>query len=104
MSGYTGKLISNVRPATPIVCFTSDEAVVRDLNIYWGVKPFKIKSVKSLESVIKLVEKKLLAEKIAKAGDVVIILCGMPIIAKGQTNLLKVHRLKAHRMNRSQAK
>jgi pyruvate kinase len=93
MSGYTGKLISNVRPATPIVCFTSDETVVRDLNIYWGVKPFKIKLVKNLEDVIKLVERKLLAEKIAKVGDVVIIICGMPIIAKGQTNLLKVHKI-----------
>ncbi|MFC1855725.1 pyruvate kinase alpha/beta domain-containing protein, partial [Thermodesulfobacteriota bacterium] len=93
MSGYTGKLISNVRPKTPIICFTPDERVVRELNIYWGTQSVKITVLKSLENVIKKVERELLSKKIAKVGDVVIIVCGMPIIATGQTNLLKIHRI-----------
>jgi pyruvate kinase len=93
MSGYTGKLISNVRPKTPVICFTPDERVIRELNIYWGLKPIKVGVIKSLESVIKKVEGELLTKKIAKVGDVVIIICGMPIIATGQTNLLKIHKM-----------
>ncbi len=97
MSGYTGKLISNVRPSTPIVCFSSDDRVVRELNVYWGVTPIKMKLVKSLEEIIDVVEKKLLSENIASVGDVIIIICGMPIIATGQTNLLKIHKIEGVR-------
>jgi pyruvate kinase len=93
MSGYTGKLISNVRPKTPIVCFTPDEHVVRELNIYWGVKPVRIRLIQNFENVIGKVESELMKRKIAKKGDVIIIICGMPIIATGQTNLLKIHTI-----------
>lgn len=93
MSGYTGKLISNTRPRTPIICFTSSDKVVRELNIYWGIKPIKIELIESFEEVIKVVEKQLIARKIAKVGDIVIVICGVPIVATGQTNLLKIHKI-----------
>lgn len=97
MSGHTGKLISKERPSTPVICFTADERVVRELNIYWGIKPIKITLIKSFEGVIKKVEKELVEKKMAKAGDVVLIICGMPIIATGQTNLIKIHRIKGNK-------
>ncbi len=93
MSGYTGKLISNVRPKTPVICFTSSERVVRELNIYWGLKPVKIELIRDFEKVIEVVEKVLIEKKIAKKSDVIIVICGVPIIATGQTNLMKIHRI-----------
>ena len=48
------------------------------------------------ENIIKKVESELINMRFAKVGDIVIIICGMPIIATGQTNLLKIHKIEGN--------
>lgn len=91
-SGSTAALISKFRPPFPIVAFTQPLATMRRLAIYWGVKPFPIGVMTGTDEQILAVEAILLNSGFRK-GDVVVITMGVPVEARGSTNLMKVHKL-----------
>ena len=92
-SGTTALLISKYRPSTPVIAFTPHEAVRRRMGLFWGVIPKIMRTIVSTDRLIEEVEKSLLAEKLVKHGDTIILLMGAPIYKKGTTNLMKVHRV-----------
>jgi len=57
------------------------------------VFPRIMRAIVSTDRLVEEVEKSLLAEKMARRGDNLVILMGAPIYRKGTTNLLKVHRI-----------
>ncbi len=95
-SGSTAALISRFRPAIPIVAFTNAVEIQRKLSIYWGVRTRPITILESMEQQIALAEQSLLAAGLRK-GDIVVIIMGTPIEARGSTNLMKIHKLGAGR-------
>lgn len=95
-SGSTAALISRFRPPIPIVAFTNSVCIQRKLSLYWGVKSRSIQILESMEQQIALAEQKLLSAGLRK-GDIIIIIMGTPIEARGSTNLMKVHKLGAGR-------
>lgn len=95
-SGSTAALISRFRPAIPIVAFTNAVEIQRKLSIYWGVRTRPIQMLESMEQQIALAEQSLLAAGLRK-GDIVVIIMGTPIEARGSTNLMKIHKLGAGR-------
>ncbi|MCS7192141.1 MAG: pyruvate kinase [Armatimonadetes bacterium] len=92
-SGFTALLVSKRRPKTPIIAFTPDEKVQRRLNLLWGVNPKFLPFVKSTDELLNLVDERLIAEGLAQKGDVVVIIAGIPVPAKGQANFLKIHQV-----------
>lgn len=95
-SGSTAALISRFRPPIPIVAFTNSVAIQCKLSLYWGVKSRSIQILESMEQQVALAEQKLLSAGLRK-GDIIIIIMGTPIEARGSTNLMKVHKLGAGR-------
>ena len=95
-SGSTAALISRFRPAIPIIAFTNEVGIQRKLALYWGVRTQPIQILENMEQQIELAEQSLLATGLRR-GDIVIIIMGTPIEARGSTNLLKVHKLGAGR-------
>ena len=95
-SGSTAALISRFRPAIPIVAFTNDIVIQRKLSLYWGVRTRAIQILETMEQQVTLAEQALLAAGLRR-GDIVIIIMGTPIEARGSTNLIKVHKLGAGR-------
>ena len=93
-SGGTATLISKFRPQLPIIAFTPFPDIQRRLSLYWGVNSSPIGSVGETMQQIKFGEEALLAAGFKK-GDVVVITMGVPIEAKGSTNLMKIHKLGA---------
>jgi pyruvate kinase len=93
-SGSTAALIAKFRPRLPIIAFTAVPAVERRLALHWGVKTVPIGSLEDAEQQIQRVEETLLPTGFRK-GDVVVITMGVPIEARGSTNLMKVHKLGA---------
>lgn len=93
-SGSTAALISKFRPQLPIIAFTPFPDIQRRLTLFWGVKSLPVGSVGGTREQIRVGEETLLAAGFKK-GDVVVISMGVPIEAKGSTNLMKVHRLGA---------
>ncbi|HEY3306931.1 MAG TPA: pyruvate kinase [Desulfuromonadaceae bacterium] len=93
-SGSSAALISRFRPQTPILAFTSSQEIERRLSIYWGVSVVGIGIMKGMDQQIREVEKMLIASGCRK-GDIIVIIMGIPIEARGSTNLIKVHKLGA---------
>jgi len=91
-SGSTARLISKYRPPLPIIAFSSVAETRRRLALSWGVHAWPIGSVGGTDQQIAVVEQMLLGAGLKK-GDLVVITIGVPVEARGSTNLMKVHKL-----------
>ncbi len=92
-SGFTARLVSKCRPHVPIIAFTPSEVVMRRMSLYWGVRPYLMRHLESIDEMLKELETFLSKKRIAKKGDTVVIVAGSPLMVQGKTNFLKIHRL-----------
>jgi pyruvate kinase len=93
--GFTARMVARYRPQSPIMAFTPDERVARQIQLVWGVRPFVAKlQVGSLDDIVQVVERELLAAQLVKPGDRIIILMGHPVRERPLTNLMRVHRIR----------
>ena len=94
-SGFTARLVARYRPPSPIMAFTPDARVARQIQLIWGVRPFVAEfQVGSLEDIVNVVERELLAAKLVVPGDRIIILMGHPVRERPLANLLRVHLIR----------
>ena len=92
-SGSTAKRISRYRPAMPVLALTPDETVAGRLMLFWGVRPYIVKKLWTIDESFGLVAKLTRDLGIAKKGDLIIIAAGIPLGQMGATNMLKVERV-----------
>ncbi len=93
--GYTVRSLAMRRPSTPVVALTQNPSTARRLQLVWGVRPLEMHGeVKHHDEVVGLVDRHLLAARLAKPGDRVAILMGDPIQERPPTNLLRLHRVR----------
>jgi pyruvate kinase len=94
--GFTARLVARYRPAAPIVAFTPDERVARQLQLVWGTRPLLAGTeVQTLDNVMQVVDRKLQLAGLARPGDRIIVLMGHPIRERPLTNLMRVHRVRS---------
>ncbi len=93
-SGRTAQLVSKNRPAEPIVALTENEAVARGLCLWWGVHPVVIEFREDTDAMLVHAEEELLRRGLVEPGDVLVVTGSAPIIARGRTNFVKVHRVR----------
>ncbi len=91
-SGRSARLLSDERPKAPIVAFTSGEETYNRLSLYWGVRPRHVGEMESTEALLRLGERRLIEDRLAKPGDTVIFLLGTNT-APGATNSVKIARV-----------
>jgi pyruvate kinase len=95
-SGFTARLVARYRPGAPIVAFTPEEHVARQIQLVWGVRPLVTGTeVGTLDEVVQAVERHLLDARLVAPGERIIILMGHPIRDKPLTNLMRVHRIRS---------
>jgi len=92
-SGFSARLISQERPATPIIAFTPFATVQRRLALTWGVTSRLIRKVETTDEMVEEIEATLLGDGTVRADDVLVIISGSPMWVTGTTNLLKIHRV-----------
>ena len=92
-SGSTALFVSKQRPSMPIIAYTPIENIMRRLNLYWGVIPKTMGLIEDTDGLIREMDRSLVADKLVRKGDSVVILMGMPISQKGVTNMMKLHRV-----------
>ena len=92
LSGNTAKLISKQRPSVKVIALTQNKVVSRQLSLCWGITPILLVDVYDTETMMKLVEKTLLKNRLIKKGDIIIVTGGLPIAARGESNFIKIHR------------
>jgi len=90
-TGFTAKLISKFRPSIPIIAFSPNESVVRQMSIYNGVIPHIVKNFTNTDDMIKEVNGFMLKNALASYGEKVIIVAGHPVVSTAKTNFIKVH-------------
>ena len=92
-SGYTARMISMLRPKTPIIALTQDKKTACTLALNFGVHQFIIPEVESLEDFLSLIDSGYLKEIFNLEGKVVIT-AGLPFGKKNITNFIKLHEIK----------
>ena len=92
-SGTTARNIARHRPSMPIFAFTDNRSVVGELGVLWGTQAFYIPFQQDTDQGIARVHSVLHDHNLLDAGDHVVITAGMPLPARGRTNMVHVSRL-----------
>ncbi|MHB1162055.1 MAG: pyruvate kinase [Chloroflexota bacterium] len=90
-SGYTARMIARHRPHSRIIAPTPSETTLRQLALVWGVQPYLTPRYHNTEEMIRQSVETAQKDGYAREGDLVIITAGLPLMARGRTNLLKAH-------------
>ncbi len=90
MTGSTARAVANLRPTAPIFAFTPDERVYNQLNLVWGIEPMICQFTSRLDDLQTMVERIVVEDGLAAAGDKLVMTGGHPIAGHGATNFLKV--------------
>jgi pyruvate kinase len=91
-TGHTACHISSFRPRARVVAMTPIPEVARRMALVWGVEALVVEPYKYFETLIDIVEARMLRENLAEHAEIIVITSGMPVGAGG-TNVLKIHAL-----------
>ena len=91
--GTTALRVSKYRPRHPILAVTPSASVVSRLSLAWGVLPLKKHEPANLEEVFELAGEATLETNLAKRGDLIVVIAGIPLGVPGSTNLIKIHSI-----------
>ena len=95
-SGQSALLTSKCRPANRLIAMTSSKDTYRQLSLKWGVEALLVPDLKKLGSesaVFDAISRELLKLNLCQRGDRIVITAGLPILAHGSTNTIKVHQI-----------
>jgi pyruvate kinase len=93
MSGSTARRIARERPLVPLLVLTPKLETARRLGLQWGVHAVRTQDVGSFEEMVAKGKRMALRQGLAKGGDQVIMMAGVPFGTPGSTNVLHVVRL-----------
>jgi len=89
-SGETARLLSKLRPLTPIFAFTNQTTTRRRASLLWGVTPYLIEFGETTDEMICRGEAALLDNGLADFGETVVIVSGTKVGLRGATNMMKI--------------
>jgi pyruvate kinase len=89
-SGYTAYKIASQRPKSQIYVFTSNQEILTQLNLIWGVKAFYYDKHISTDHTIADIKYLLRKEGLLHTGDLVINIASIPLEDRGSSNMLKL--------------
>ena len=95
VSGFTTRMLSKWRPKALIAGLSPSMTAVRQMQLYWGVKPFHAKRAESTDALL-FASVELLKEKgIVKEGEIVVATAGVETRANrhepvADTNIMRV--------------
>jgi pyruvate kinase len=93
-SGGVARLVSEYRPDSNIVAFTSRAEVYRRLALYWGVEPVMKVPAATFDAAVEDVGRELVERRYCKAGDLAVICMAVPFGSGLSANTLHIHQLK----------
>jgi pyruvate kinase len=102
-SGSTARRIARERPPVPVLAMTASLHTSRRLGLLWGVQAVHTRDVSSFEEMVEKAKRMVLRHQVAKGGDRVILMAGIPFGTAGSTNVLHVVRLIGDELERYQA-
>jgi pyruvate kinase len=92
-SGSTARRIARERPSVPILAMSHSQTTARRLGLLWGVHAVHTRDVHNFEEMVDKSKRMALRHKIAKGGDRLVLMAGVPFGTAGSTNVIHVVRL-----------
>ena len=92
-SGATARRIARERPPVPLLAMSASLHTSRRLGLLWGVYAVHTRDVASFEEMVEKGKRMALRHQIAKGGDRIVLMAGIPFGTAGSTNVLHVVRL-----------
>ncbi|MBQ9972514.1 MAG: pyruvate kinase [Firmicutes bacterium] len=92
-SGKTAFLVAKFRPETPIIALTYQENVARRLSLCWGTSAIMIDEEEHSKEIYASSIAAVKEKGLVKDGDIVVITAGVPLFVRGNTNLMRIHRV-----------
>src|SRR5438309_1144290 len=102
-SGPTARRIARERPPVPLLAMSASMTTARRMGLLWGVHAVHTRDVASFEEMVEKAKRMALRHQVAKGGDRVICMAGIPFGTAGSTNVLHVVRLSGDELERYQA-
>ncbi len=92
-SGAAALRLSKYRPPVPIIAFTPYPEVKRRMSLYWGVSAHSIPKQPTREDIFKEMIEEIQLIKLAKKGDLLVLVSQSPKVQTIPTDLIKVHQV-----------
>lgn len=95
-SGQSALLTSKCRPANRLIAMTASKETYRQLSMKWGVEAVLIQDPRDFgaeSATFDAIGRELLKLNLCQRGDTIVITAGLPILAPGSTNTIKVHQI-----------
>jgi pyruvate kinase len=92
-SGDTARRLARLHAHAEVLAFTPEEAVQRQLALSWGVQAHRVWTVQTTDEMVRQVDSALLAQRVCRPDDLVVIVAGTPPSTPGATNTIRVHHI-----------
>ncbi|MBV9529395.1 pyruvate kinase [Sphingomonas sp.] len=102
-SGATARRIARERPPVPLLAMSASLTTARRLGLLWGVHAVQTRDVSSFEEMVAKGKRMALRHQIAKGGERIVLMAGIPFGTAGSTNVLHVVRLAGDELERYEA-
>jgi pyruvate kinase len=90
-SGFAARMVSSSRPSCPILAGTSSPTVCRQANFTWGCVPIlSDRPIEGDSEVFDIAEELVFKAGMAKNGEIIVALAGVPVGKAGTTNTVRV--------------
>ena len=90
-SGFAARMVSRSRPDCPILAVTTYPSVYRQCNLTWGCVPvLSDKPIEGDSEVFDIAEEVAVKAGVAKNGELIVAIAGVPVGKAGTTNTLRV--------------
>jgi pyruvate kinase len=93
LSGSTARRAARERAALPVLCLTPRIATARRMGLVWGVHAVVTRDITSFEEMVEKSKRMALRTRLAKGGDPLVLIAGVPFSTPGTTNVVHVVRL-----------
>lgn len=90
-TGNTARLLSKTRLGVPVIGLSKDPHICRRMSMYFGVIPVCMERHRDVLQMLREVDTELLERRLAKIGDLVVIVAGTRLDHQGATNALLIH-------------
>ncbi len=92
-SGRTARMVARYRPAENILALSDKEDTAHRLALSFGCYPLVVPTLHTTEEIMTTVRKLAIDHKLAKKGDKIVIVAGMPFGNSSETNFILVETL-----------
>lgn len=95
VSGATARVVSKFKPKADIIGVTPNEATLRRMQIYWGVRPYKSIEFNTTEDILNGAIDLISAKQVVDPGDIIVLTAGIPSpnvkkAKEGVSNMMRI--------------